>query len=76
MTLYCPIGQKMLNLVTKCCKLLTVNQAAEQEVSSTDLWLPLPSDDIMISTYIDLVLLYLLLLFRWDCRIKNLFRAE
>ena len=36
MTFYCLIGQEMLNLITNCCKLLKVNQAAEQEVSSTD----------------------------------------
>ena len=35
MTFYCPIGQEMLNLVTNCCKLLKVNQAAERAVSST-----------------------------------------
>ena len=37
MTFYCPIGQEMLNLVTNCCKLLKVSQAAEWAVSSTDL---------------------------------------
>ena len=36
MTFYCLIGQEMLNLVTNCCKLLKVNQAAERAVSSTD----------------------------------------
>ena len=35
MTFYCLIGQKMLNFVTNCCKLLKVNQAAKREVSST-----------------------------------------
>ena len=35
MTFYCPIRQEMLNLVTNCCKLLKVNQAAERAVSST-----------------------------------------
>ena len=35
MTFYCPIGQEMLNLITICCKLLKVNQAAQRAVSST-----------------------------------------
>ena len=35
MTLYCPIGQEILNIVINCCKLLKVNQTAEREVSST-----------------------------------------
>ena len=48
MTFYCLIRQEMLNFVTNCCKLLKINQAAEQAVSST------VYGKTIFKTYIDL----------------------